>query len=244
MQPINPVININLQTLAPIGRLAYQIDGVENNPTLELVRGYTYRLLVTAAAPYSFWIKTELGLGSSFSYNQGVLGNGTAEITWRVSEDAPARLAYQAYGAAELSGCISISDQPSAVANDIDSYATLSQALDFIDQSLCFSPKNIAGQGLTLVGSTLTLVEPSTRYLTSSTGDLYTTQSSFVVSDGVSALQTPPTDLQTWLNYLAASLRQLKGTGGYTATSATIPQINSRIDNLFLELAYLNQRGT
>jgi hypothetical protein len=238
MQPTQSQITIDLQTLTPIGRLAYRIDGVENNPTLELIRGYTYTLLVTAADPYQLWIKSGLGLGSSSSYNTGINGNGQPEMIWRVAEDAPNRLAYQAYGSTEVSGCIAITSAPPTASVYSETYASVQQALDFLQESLCFSPKNIAGQGLTLDGSTLKLLEPSLRYLTDSNGALYTQQSTFTISDDPVWLTTPPTDLQSWINYLAATLRRLKGVA-YNQTSPTIPTLNGRIDDLVLEIRYL-----
>jgi hypothetical protein len=245
MYPISPLITVTLNTVPPLGRLAYSIDGVENNPTIELIRGYTYRFRVDAPSPYSFWIKTGLGLGQISAYNNGVQGNGSADILWRVPTNAPIRLAYQAYGSSEVSGSILLLDAPLTDPSGVDSYASLQQALDFLESSLSFSPKEIAGTGLVLTGNTLSLMNSTLKFLQDSNGVLYTTQSNFTVSDELSLLESEPTDLQSWLNYLAATIRQIKGTSTYTASNFTnLADLNSRIDNLHLELSYLNSRAS
>lgn len=53
------------------GASAYVIDG-NNNPTLTLVRGYTYYFVVSAPG-HPFWIKTAQTTGTANAYNDGLL---------------------------------------------------------------------------------------------------------------------------------------------------------------------------
>lgn len=239
MYPSTPEVLITYQTLNPIGRLAYNINGVENNPTLEVVRGQTYQITVDAPSPHALWIKTNLGSGSTSSYNTGVVGNGSSKIKWRVSESAPDRLAYSSFTSPEISGCIAVSNLPPAAPLGVATYADLWQALDYLEESLSYSPKNIAGQGLELVGTRLSLIDVGRKYLQSEAGVNYTTQSVFLINDKVSTAVVP-TDLQSWLNYLASSLRQLKGSDTYdTPPPPSLVAISNRIDNAELELQHL-----
>jgi hypothetical protein len=242
MYPTNPQIEITLQTVPLINRLAYTINGVENNPTLELVRGYTYRLKQTLPAQHQLWIKSALGIGQNSSYNLGVKNNGSSDLVWRVPETAPGRLVYQAYVSTEISGSILITDAPPVNSNGIDSYASLQQALDFLEESLSFTPKDIAGSGLLLTGSTLSLVETTRRYLEDTAGNLYTTQTGLTINDNPANLSAEPTDLQSWLNYLAALVRQIKGGTSYLSSAPTLLSTNGRIDNLTIELNYLRSK--
>jgi len=240
MYPISPNINITYQTLPLLGKLAYNLNGVENNPTLELVRGYTYELTVTVPPEHSVWIKSQIGTASNGVYNLGVIGNGTSSIKWRVDANAPTRLIYQSYSSTEIAGSILIKDTPSSLPSGVANYADLKQALDTLQESLSYSPVNIAGQGLSLTGTALTLSQGYLQYLQDTNGQIYTTGNSFTAVDDPVALSTPPHTLQEYLNYLAASLRQIKGTASYTTVSPSdCLTLNNRIDNLELEVRYL-----
>jgi hypothetical protein len=66
------------------------------NPTLTLIRGNTYVFNLTQSFPWSFFIKTELSLGTTNIYSDGVFNNGagTGLITFTVPQDAPDTLYY------------------------------------------------------------------------------------------------------------------------------------------------------
>jgi hypothetical protein len=77
------------------GTSAYTIDAA-SNPTITLVRGYTYVFTVNASG-HPFWIKSAAVIDATTSlYNTGVTGNGTAVggITWTVPAGAPSALYY------------------------------------------------------------------------------------------------------------------------------------------------------
>ena len=66
------------------------------NPTLTLVRGNTYNFDMIQTAPWAFYIKTELSLGTTNIYSDGVFNNGASDnlITFTVPYDAPDTLYY------------------------------------------------------------------------------------------------------------------------------------------------------
>ena len=66
------------------------------NPTLTLVRGNTYVFNLSQSFPWAFYIKTELSLGTTNIYSNGVFNNGAAAglITFTVPQDAPDTLYY------------------------------------------------------------------------------------------------------------------------------------------------------
>lgn len=222
-----------------MGRQSYNLNGVENNPTLELVRGHSYTLKISAPSAHPVWIKSALGVGSASAYNLGIVGNGTNTIKWRVDETTPTRLLYQSYSSTEISGSISILSAPPTSPDGITTYADLHQALQFLQESLTYTPQQLAGQGLKLNGNSLALAQEYLQYFQDSQGTIYTTASSFAVDDNLNNLASEPTDLQSWINYLAASLRQIKGGASYQSSSPTCIQLSNRIDNLQLEVKRL-----
>ena len=68
----------------------------ESNPTIPLVRGNTYIFNLTQTAPLAFYIKTDLTLGTTNQWVNGVTNNGatTGLITFTVPQDAPETLYY------------------------------------------------------------------------------------------------------------------------------------------------------
>jgi hypothetical protein len=66
------------------------------NPTLTLVRGNTYVFNLSQSFPWAFYFKTELSLGTTNVYSDGVFNNGAAAglITFTVPQDAPDVLFY------------------------------------------------------------------------------------------------------------------------------------------------------
>jgi hypothetical protein len=90
---------------------AYLID-YERNPTLTLVRGNTYVFTLSLKGDYPFYIKTQLGLGTTEQYNNGVTNNGasTGKITFVVPQDAPDTLFYCNDIQRNMQGTIAIVD--------------------------------------------------------------------------------------------------------------------------------------
>jgi len=81
-------------TVTNSGASAYQIDG-SNNPTLTLVRGFTYTFNVNASG-HPFYIKTSATTGTGNQYTTGVTNNGVqvGTLTFVVPSNAPATLYY------------------------------------------------------------------------------------------------------------------------------------------------------
>ena len=70
--------------------------GNEINPPLTLVRGNTYNFNLIQSAPWAFYIKTALSLGTTNLYSEGVFNNGASNgvVTFTVPHDAPDTLYY------------------------------------------------------------------------------------------------------------------------------------------------------
>ena len=66
------------------------------NPTLTLTRGNTYVFNLSQSFPWAFYFKTELSLGTTNVYSNGVFNNGagTGLITFTVPQNAPDLLYY------------------------------------------------------------------------------------------------------------------------------------------------------
>jgi hypothetical protein len=90
---------------------AYLID-YERNPTLTLVRGNTYVFTLNIKGDYPFYIKTQLGIGTTDQYTNGVTNNGatTGKITFVVPQDAPDTLFYCNDIQRNMQGTIAIVD--------------------------------------------------------------------------------------------------------------------------------------
>jgi len=97
-------------TVTNSGASSYTIDG-SSNPTLNLLRGFTYIFNVSAPG-HPFWIKTTQVTGTGNAYSSGVTNNGTASgnITFAVPYDAPNTLYYICQHHGSMSGTISISN--------------------------------------------------------------------------------------------------------------------------------------
>ena len=98
-------------TVTNSGASAYVIDGA-NNPTLNLLRGFTYQFDVNASG-HPFWIQTVPAPYSSGNvYNNGVTNNGAqvGEITFAVPFDAPNTLYYVCQFHSSMAGVINITD--------------------------------------------------------------------------------------------------------------------------------------
>jgi len=92
------------------GASAYTING-GTNPTLNLIRGFTYYFNVSASG-HPFWIKTSSVTGTGSAYTSGVTNNGvdTGLITFAVPFDAPSTLYYICQFHGSMAGTIAISD--------------------------------------------------------------------------------------------------------------------------------------
>ena len=95
------------------GSGAYLIDNVSNG-TIQLVRGNTYNLVITATG-HPFWIQTVPGGHSSSNiYNSGITNNGTESgtIIFVVPNDAPDTLYYACQFHSSMQGTITITGAP------------------------------------------------------------------------------------------------------------------------------------
>jgi len=92
------------------GASAYTINGA-NNPTLSLIRGFTYYFNVSASG-HPFWIKTSQTTGTGDAYNNGVTNNGTESgtVIITVPFDAPSTLYYICQFHGSMTGTIAVSD--------------------------------------------------------------------------------------------------------------------------------------
>lgn len=97
-------------TVINSGASAYTING-SNNPTLNLIRGFTYYFNVNATG-HPFWIKTAQVTGTGSDYSTGVTNNGTSNgtVTFQIPFDAPSTLYYICQFHASMTGVINISD--------------------------------------------------------------------------------------------------------------------------------------
>ena len=92
------------------GSGAYTIDGAAN-PTLYLLRGFTYTFNINATN-HPFFINTSSSTGTANQYNNGITGNGTqvGTLLFSVPFDAPATLYYNCQYHISMAGTINISD--------------------------------------------------------------------------------------------------------------------------------------
>ena len=83
----------------------------DDNPTLHLQRGKTYRFRVNASG-HPFLIKTQAGTGTSNQYLSGVTGAGaqTGNVDFEVRHDAPRILYYQCQNHSAMAGAMHIGD--------------------------------------------------------------------------------------------------------------------------------------
>ena len=82
--------------------------GTENNPTIYLMRGQTYKFTNNMNA-HPFRIQSTTGT-SGTPYNNGVTNNAVSNgtLTWEVRMDAPATLYYQCTAHAAMNGTINV----------------------------------------------------------------------------------------------------------------------------------------
>lgn len=92
------------------GASSYLIAG-SSNPTLTLVKGFTYYFVVSASG-HPFWIKTAQVTGTGSAYTSGVTNNGvdSGTISFTVPFDAPATLYYICQFHGSMTGTLTIAD--------------------------------------------------------------------------------------------------------------------------------------
>ena len=90
------------------GTVSYVINGA-TNPTLTVVRGYSYFFTINASGS-NFFLKTAAGIGLSNQYGLGVTNNGAAVggILWTVDAGAPSTLYYQSQQNSGQTGTINV----------------------------------------------------------------------------------------------------------------------------------------
>jgi hypothetical protein len=83
----------------------------DENPTLNIIRGYKYIFNINAPG-HPFWIQTDEGYDPDYEYRSGITGNGTesGQLIWEVSLDAPDSLFYQCQYHRSMVGSINVSD--------------------------------------------------------------------------------------------------------------------------------------
>jgi hypothetical protein len=104
-------------TVTNSGAGSYIIDGQESNPTISLIRGNTYNLVINANG-HPFWIQTVSGgYSSNDIYSSGVTNNGieTGIIIFVVPNDAPNTLYYACQYHSSMQGMITITDSESPI---------------------------------------------------------------------------------------------------------------------------------
>ena len=99
----------NFNVTAPNASV-YTIDG-SSNPTLALLRGFTYTFTVNATG-HPFWIKTSQTTGTGNAYTSGITNNGITSgvLTFSVPYNAPNTLYYICQYHSAMVGTITISD--------------------------------------------------------------------------------------------------------------------------------------
>mgnify|MGYP001494585114 CR=1 FL=1 len=109
-QGIQGTNSARVYTVTNNGSSDYVIDGA-NDPTLYLMRGFTYKFNVNASG-HPFYIKTALVTGVGNQYTTGVTNNGTESgtITFAVPYNAPSTLYYICQYHGGMNGTINISD--------------------------------------------------------------------------------------------------------------------------------------
>ena len=92
------------------GASSYIINSV-SNPSLNLLRGFTYYFTVSASG-HPFWIKTSQTTGTGNAYSSGIVNNGTDNglITFVVPYNAPSTLYYICQYHGSMVGQINVSD--------------------------------------------------------------------------------------------------------------------------------------
>ena len=92
------------------GSGSYTIDGVVTNPTITVVRGYTYYFTVNASG-HPFWLQTTIGAyNAGNTYSTGVTNGGddVGLIAFTVAAGAPSTLYYVCQYHSSMNGTITV----------------------------------------------------------------------------------------------------------------------------------------
>jgi hypothetical protein len=208
------------------------VNGEENNPTFTVVRGHTYKIVSDVPELHRVWIKTALGTGSTNAYIDGINDNGSEEIYWRVASNAPVRLVYQSWSDPQICGSIAVADTLPVIPSEISTVGDLKEALDILERYVITRPEDISGIGTKIDQGKLVLADAFPNYLKDGSGNIYSTQTNFAVNDNLSNLNTPPTTLAEWLNYIAALIKQVKGSAGFSSSVESLISLQTRIDDV------------
>lgn len=98
-------------TVTNNGSSAYRFNGGgttnDDNPTLYLQKGNTYKFAVNASG-HPFYLKTQTGTGTGDQYTDGVTNNGTdnGTVTLVLQHDAPDQIYYQCSVHSAMNGTI------------------------------------------------------------------------------------------------------------------------------------------
>ena len=108
-------------TITNNGASSYSVDGTSGNPTINLVRGFTYVFNLNVSG-HPFWIKTSAVTGTGNAYSTGVTNNGsqTGTLTFSVPLDAPSTLYYICQYHGSMLGTISITNLVDSSAGGVD----------------------------------------------------------------------------------------------------------------------------
>jgi len=169
------------------GASSYTIAGT-TNPTLTLIKGFTYYFNVSAIG-HPFWIKTTQTTGTGSSYTNGVTNNGvdSGTVTFTVPFNAPATLYYICQYHESMVGILNIVDS-------IKGY-TGSDGIGYTGSAYSFNTSTLVAQAVTSISvsnkyveiTTSTLAVVGTKYIinTSNVNITVTLPSSGVLGDEV-----------------------------------------------------------
>jgi hypothetical protein len=99
----------NFIVTSPAGG-SYTIDGTSSNPTITVVRGYTYYFTVNAPS-HPFWLQTTVGAyNATYTYSTGVTNGGaqTGIVGFTVPAGAPSTLYYICQAHSTMNGMITV----------------------------------------------------------------------------------------------------------------------------------------
>jgi len=154
---------------------SYHFEGLGENPTLTLFRGFTYKFYVSASEAvggvnYPFWIRTKKvsGITNLYDYGSGVVNNGDSvgNITFTVPYDAPNKLYYISSKNANLAGEFSVvnsSVTPSDLIANTLTYPTLVSGSTIASEDV-----NILNAYDQLIGNKTFIQEETVAFISSS----------------------------------------------------------------------------
>ena len=150
-QVIKEFLVLESFTVTNSGNGAYVIDG-SNNPTLNLLRGFTYTFNINASG-HPFYIKTSQTTGTGNQYTSGVTGNGTQSgtLTFAVPYNAPSTLYYICQYHLAMKGTISISDVIQTGAQGAADILFIKDVIQVLRVQVLTGADNAGAQGLNVL---------------------------------------------------------------------------------------------